>query len=1436
MKLHTEVRIKEVDFEFLNKLILKDVYIEDQQGNELLKATKMSVGVDIFELFKNRLVINTVQFYSFQLHLSKETPKSRSNFQFLIDAFKPTSIKKSKGFADIQIKSIIIRRGNINYDVWSKPYKFGQFNAAHIRVKNLMTSISLHTFTQDSVSADVRKFSMEELSGLMVKRLTMHFDANKSQANLTDFEMNLPNSTIELKNIYLNYKRVDAKHSFKDFAKFNIEIPNARICLQDISPFVPLFRSYTDVLNVDAHLGGTINSLDLKQLKIHSGERIKVSAQVHVEGISDLKNTYLFGKIEEMKIAPEGFAELLRNLSITSENLGNITQRLGQVQFNGEISGYFSDLVSFGLLKSDLGNIRTDLKIGQDTIRRKATFNGKIKTDGFNLGKLLNDNHLGLVELNILVDGYQNDKSLPQGKIEGEIAKFDYNNYQYKNIALDGLFVGNGYEGHLEIDDPNGYFLLNGKIDNDPRHKVYKIETRLRNVNLSALHLTDRYTNATLSLVLKSDLTGQLPDEAVGEVSVDSILFTKGNDFLFLNQIRLSSFTTGNEKKIRVISPFINGELRGIYKFSTLQNSFMTLLSKYLPAVTHKVKPLLSKNDFDFTFRISNTEKMSEILELPITFYDESILKGTYSDFTSRFYLETNMPSVRWKKTIYESASLVMNNDEDNTYVSAKVLTTNKKNDHVKFSFNGLAHNNIAEAKLNWSNSALQTYSGALSLKSNLLEREVGRLPGFDISILPTSFILNDTTWQISPAKALVDSGRVTVHNLEISKFDQFLKLDGSVSKNSRDTLFLSLRKVNLDYIFNTININKVNFGGNATGDFVMTNLTKTPIVLTKNLNIKDFSFNKTRFGDFNLFSEWDADKLGILLKGTIDGYLHNRSSVNGYIFPTKDSISMDIHTDHLDIQFLRSYLSGFMKDLTGLASGNARLYGNFSALNLSGDVLVHDFRFGIDYLNTYYSISDSLHLRHNSIYFNNINMLDRDKNVAIGTGLLKHNNLGNWRYDIQINTQKFLVFNATAQKNPVFYGPVYGSGNVAIYGNEAKTNIDVNMQTNSGSKFVISLNNQMTASDYGFITFRNKQQELLELEKAEQFELRKKLPQLFTQPNTSSNELNVNLLVDITPAAGLNLVMDPTTGDVIETNGSGNMRVSYNSKKDAQVFGTYTIERGVYNFSLQNFIKKRFALIEGSTVAFRGDPYTAELGLKASYTTTADLTDLDETFATDKDLSRTNTQVQCLLDITGDMKKPDLKFDLNFPNNTEEINRRVKSIVNTDDMMARQVVYLMSINRFYTPDYLNNGATRPNQLSSLASATFSSQVNNIVSQLTDKVNIGTNLKLDNTAYSKMEVDLVLSSQLLNNRLLVNGNFGYRDNTTNKATFIGDVDFEYKLTKSGDFRLKGYNQTNDRYYYIKSSLTTQGLGLMYKKDFNNLMDLFRKKIVTAPSK
>ncbi|MDE6836056.1 MAG: translocation/assembly module TamB, partial [Muribaculaceae bacterium] len=270
------------------------------------------------------------------------------------------------------------------------------------------------------------------------------------------------------------------------------------------------------------------------------------------------------------------------------------------------------------------------------------------------------------------------------------------------------------------------------------------------------------------------------------------------------------------------------------------------------------------------------------------------------------------------------------------------------------------------------------------------------------------------------------------------------------------------------------------------------------------------------------------------------------------------------------------------------------------------------------------------------------------------------------------------------------------------------------------------------------------------------------------------------------------------------------------------------TLAEGNYNFSLKELILRDFKINPGSSISFNGDPLAAILDIEAAYRVNTNLSDLDKSFANDRDLNRTNVPVDALLKVRGEMTSPEITFDLALPTLTGDVERKVKSIISTEDMMNRQIIYLLALNRFYTPEYMGS-SSNGGEFASVASSTISSQLSNIMGQLSDKFTVAPSFRSDKGDFSDMEVDVALSSRLLNNRLLLNGNFGYRDKSTSQTTFVGDFDLEYLLSRNGNLRLKAYNHFNDQNYYLKSSLTTQGIGIIYRKEFDNPFSWLRRK-------
>jgi hypothetical protein len=232
-----------------------------------------------------------------------------------------------------------------------------------------------------------------------------------------------------------------------------------------------------------------------------------------------------------------------------------------------------------------------------------------------------------------------------------------------------------------------------------------------------------------------------------------------------------------------------------------------------------------------------------------------------------------------------------------------------------------------------------------------------------------------------------------------------------------------------------------------------------------------------------------------------------------------------------------------------------------------------------------------------------------------------------------------------------------------------------------------------------------------------------------------------------------------------------------------------------------------------------------ANLNINAIYNLSANIQDLDELLI--NETASPTIPVNCVLKLDGHLQNPTISFDLELPNSNSEFERQVRTFINSEDMMTRQIIYLLLLQKFYTPDYSRNDF-KTNEFSVVASSALSAQLSSMLSSLTDKVQIATNIRSRQDGIRDTEIEMLLSSQLLNNRLLFNGNFGYKDNVIQSNAFVGEFDLEYKLSRSGEISLKAYNHANDLYRYTKS-LTRQGVGVMLKKDYNKLSDLFRRK-------
>ena len=1429
--LNTRVTIGRINIGLLNRIIIDDVLLDDQDEQEMLKVTRLSAKFDIMPFFKGKISISSVQLFGFNINLQKKTPDSPPNFKFVLDAFASNDTVKKDNSLDLRINSILIRRGRMAYHVLSEEETPGKFNAKHIHLQNIIANISLKALSKDSINLGIKRLSLDEkVSGFSLKKMSLKLVANSRQTSIDNFAIELPETSLKLDTIHLIYDSLKAFDRFTEQVRFSFRTLPSQITLKDISPFLPALSHFKEPISLDMEVKGTVNQLTCSHLEITADNRqFRLKGDVALQDLSHPQDAYVFGTLSELTATTRGVGFLVRNLSHDYNGVPPVLERLGNVSFRGEVSGYFTDIVTYGQLHTDLGGVNMDLKLSSDKSKGLFAYSGAVKTTDYKLGKLLANEQLGEITFNLDVHGRHVTDRLPVVELKGLIASVDYSRYRYENITLDGEYKQGGFNGKVALDDPNGSIYLNGDVNVSSRIPTFNFQAIINKLRPHDLNLTSKYPDTEFSLKLRANFTGGSVDEMIGEINVDSLEFMSPEKQYFMNNMNIRASKQNNENQLRLTSEFLTASVEGKFQYHTLPASILNIMRKYVPSlILPPKKPIETHNNFQFDIHIYNTDILSTIFDIPLTVYTHSTLKGYFNDPLQRLRVEGYFPRLQYKNNFIESGMILCETPSD--HIRARVRLTNlKKKGAVNLSLDAQAKDDNISTTLNWGNSAAVTYSGQLAAVAKFLRTE-GEKPLLKamVEVKPTDIILNDTLWQIHPSQVVVDSGKVDVNNFYFSHQDRYVRINGRLLGNPQDSVKVDLKDINMGYVFDIASISDdVNFEGDATGTAYASGVFKKPVMNTR-LFIKNFSLNQGRLGDLNIYGEWDNENRGIRLDASIKDISTTPSRVTGIIHPLKPESGLDlnIEANELNLKFLEHYMKSIANDIKGRATGKVHFYGKFKGLNLDGAVMT-DASMNFDILNTHFAIKDTILLAPTGLTFNNIHISDMEGHSGRMNGYLHFQHFKNLNYRFEIQANNMLVMNTKESTDMPFYGTVYGTGNALLTGN-AIQGLDVNvaMTTNRNSIFTYINGSVASATSNQFIKFVDKTPRRTIQDSIQIISYYEQLQQKRQEAEEEQKtDIRLNILVDATPDATMKIIMDPVAGDYISGKGTGNIRTEFYNKGDVKMFGSYQINQGVYKFSLQEVIRKDFVIKNGSTITFNGAPLDANLDIQASYTVnSASLNDLipEESSSI---IQQPNVKVNCIMNLSGILVRPTIKLGIELPNERDEVQTLVRNYISTEEQMNMQILYLLGIGKFYTEDARNN--QNSNVMSSVLSSTLSGQLNNALSQVfeTNNWNIGTNLSTGDKGWTDMEVEGILSGQLLNNRLLINGNFGYRDNPMANTNFVGDFEAEWLINRSGDIRLKAYNETNDR-YYTKTNLTTQGVGIMYKKDFNKWSDLF----------
>lgn len=1432
------VEISRVSFSPFNRATLMDVTVRDLRGDTCLHIDRLGAGVNLRQLLQRRIVFDYGEIIGLDARITRDSIGAPMNIQPIVTALSRRDTTQAPKPFDFAVKTIVLRKSRVSYDVLDRPSTPGHFNASHIAVCDLRADLRLPRIANDDFSIDIRRLAMSEHSGLTVKNLTALIHITKSHIFISRPSLQLLDSQLKINDQSLPRVRLSTRQGRESYP-FNLEIlKGSRLAVADLAPFIEPFGRLDIAADIEARIKGPVTDIAIERLSVSQPGRLRLSAAGHVSGLTRGTEA-MEADFPEIIMEADGsdIADIAACFTTVRPRLDKILRNTGSNRLEADFNGSITD----GHLKATLQSAPGNIGIDGSYLRsdRTTRLTGTAKTDGFDCSRLLvgtghEFEQFGRSALRIDAD-ISVGATHPQGTVSLEAPLITYRGHSYTDITADLDINGTLYKGNIDIDNPGALLKLSAEAQLEGNDKSLDFDIRADEIDLSALNLMKNDHGRRLRLQGSGSLRGPDLDHINGYADLHGIDWTdKDGKGLRLESVVLEALSTGDHKDITLRSDVADGSLSGDFRWKSLPAVAKGIVERVLPNLTGAGTSVKQPDDptpdrLHMTLKVKDTAPIESVVKLPVKVIHPVDITADINGENRTISLAVDAPYLLQGNKILENTALRMGFDGSgdaslgraNLYATTLAPT---KDGPMTVQLTSFGDDGRLDTQLSWHINRPQRYTGEVNFTTRF-ERDEDRRLTTAIDFSPSGITINDTTWTVAPSAVTIADKRVSIDRFSVSHGSQHIAIDGVASTEPSDSLKLSLQGIDLDYVFETLAIDAAMFGGRATGEFYVTSaFTPQPVAYTPHLQVEHFTYNGTLLGEADIRSAWDPVAKAITLDAEVSHAEGRKSYVRGDIKPMCYSLDLSFDADRLPVGFLQHFMSAFATKVSGYASGKARLYGTFKLVDMTGDVYGEDVSITLGFTNTTYTTTDSVRLREGLVALDNLTIRDKYGHSAKLNGRLTHHHFKEPSYDFTVtDARDLLVYDVPERDSERWFGTVFGSGTASVDGHPGVVNIGVDVSTSPNSTFTFVLTDDLQASEYNFITFRNRDTTAVSDDRGLVPDRVLRLKQ-HAQANNVDDHGSVyvmNLKVDVNPNALVTLVMDPVGGDRIVSRGNGNMRLSYNSaNEDVHMFGKYTLTRGNYNFTLQDIIIKDFTIADGSSITFNGNPYAAQLDIKASYNVNANLSDLDESFLQDKELNRTNVPVHAMLLVNGDMRQPEIHYDLEFPTLTQDVYRKVRSIVNTDEMMNRQIIYLLLLNRFYTPDYVS--ATKGNELVSVASSTISSQLSNMLGQLSDNWSISPNFRSDRGDFSDVEVDVALSSQLLNNRLLLNGNFGYRDKALNNNSFIGDFDIEYLLNRMGTIRLKAYNRYNDQNYYAKSALTTQGVGVVFKRDFDSL--------------
>lgn len=1304
---------------------------------------------------------------------------------------------------------VLFKQGHFKLYDYTAPKEVEGFDGLHEDFYDIALLLRDFHIIEDSLVFDLKHMSCKEVSGFELQDMRARACLSSTRLHLDDLLIQTPYSLIGNR-IHMNYQSWDDLADFNNKVWLDGQLIDTKVNMRDIAYFAPALSYMKQEVFIQTRVTGTVSSLRIRNMDVSFGNQSSFIGSVNIVGLPEIDETYIDASVKDFYTHASDLEPII------GTEMPGMIHRLGQIDFSGAFNGFVTDFVAYGLFKTQVGTVRTDMNLKFNQTDSVPAYSGSVVVNEFNLGYLTNmEKYLGKVSLTLQANGKGFDLNTLQANVKTDISNIHAYGYNYKKLHLDGQIDKKKLQGSFYSNDTNADFNFTTTIDLNDKSPLYKVNADVRYVNLKAIGLDT--SNTILSTNLDIDFRFTNIDLNQGYVKLNDLVFIKNGRDYPLSTFELTTNLKDNFRDIHFKSDGIDVQLSGRYNLLDVNDMVLDLCYHLFPSYFEFRSPKkFADQYFDFKAQIKDLNTYSALF-FPDFNVQSVNVNLRYNGNKHSLIGSAVAGKIQIATNGFEKTTFTLDEDEQTQKAEFKVsrITTG---DSALVSNIGIS----ATVLPNQLNSVIQINDSAQSIFAAVEvqtlfedERITSHFTKSGVSIRTVDFTINDE------GTVVYENNKLKLDELLVKiEETQTLYINGFYDFNGNQNIRVNLSEIDLGLIGKVYRGLNFEVGGYTNGALIFKSADNTNFI-DAYLKLDNLILDKDTIGDFNINTNYNEKQQRFLIYAkSIAGKLKNMEMGGHIATDTKPAqVGINFAFDESPLNAFQAFLKGQLHIFSGRVSAKATLTGDLDHLVLDGEARLSDVRARVEYLKTIYSFSSVLDFSQNSFDLLPTDVYDEQGNKALLTGKVSHQYFKNLKFDVSLEQMnKFHVLNTEAKDNDLFYGKAYATGYAKVTGSPDNIFMEARVRTAPNTVIYVPFSQTDMSNGGGIVSY-------VSYDTTRKAEIVNKLPGL--------SGFTMALYADITPDAEIQMIIDPRYDDRIKGSGRGLLKMELTKQGDFTMYGKVDIEQGDYKLTAMEFFSRKFLIQKGSSISWSGNPMDIKLDITGIYkvrkTSIADFI----TTATNEERQQMRSQripVDCILQMRGGLTNPDIKFDIEFPdlqgtigsNNVSSIDNSLRNLRNNPDMMNQQVISLLLFGRFAPP----NGLTQSNQQGNLSSGinnTFSDlltqQANNLVGKIIPGLEFNVDIQTANNQIQQTQYVFSASKKWFDDRLEVQGSYDPRN-------FNNSLMTQYNLNKSGNMKARFFNRnTTDAY---SRNVTTQGIGLYYRKEFDTFSELFKK--------